>query len=271
VWDCTEGTISKETIDKLRHFALNKYRSEWSHIKVLSFTKAFVKYLTKVRLDTRYHAFGIFLDNPRKIKIRNNVTSRIVTKEDIQNVLSHISKTEMNGLLSSYRAKHYTAFVLLGAFTGQRSLSTISKLMVGQFREALKSGKPCIEVQSSQDKIKMQHYVPLHPKVIQAIKPLLDEREDDKPLFEYNSLVMWLKRQKISLTRISTHFILGDLRKFAEQYGDIIQWDQSNRAYIMTHGVSGIDWKHYKHPLPENVYEVYMKYWKDVSVFAKFH
>jgi hypothetical protein len=50
--------------------------------------------------------------------------------------------------------------------------------------------------------------------------------------------------------------------RFTEQYGDIIQWDQSNRAYIMTHGVSGIDWKHYKHPLPENVHDVYMKSWR---------
>jgi len=24
----------------------------------------------------------------------------------------------------------------------------------------------------------------------------------------------------------------------------------------MTHGVTGIDWKHYKHPLPENVFDV---------------
>jgi hypothetical protein len=29
--------------------------------------------------------------------------------------------------------------------------------------------------------------------------------------------------------------------------------DNVKRAYILTHGVSGIDWKHYKHPLPENV------------------
>jgi hypothetical protein len=41
-------------------------------------------------------------------------------------------------------------------------------------------------------------------------------------------------------------------------YGDIIQWDQPNRSYIMTHGVSGIEWKHYKHPLLENIYDVYM-------------
>ena len=62
------------------------------------------------------------------------------------------------------------------------------------------------------------------------------------------------------MTRINSHFVLGDLRKFTEQYGDIIKWDQSNRAYIMTHGVSGVDWRFYKHPLPENVYDVYIRY-----------
>ncbi|MGZ4864657.1 MAG: hypothetical protein ACXV39_08510 [Halobacteriota archaeon] len=62
------------------------------------------------------------------------------------------------------------------------------------------------------------------------------------------------------------HFRLGDLRKFTEQYGDIISWDQSNRAYILTHGVSGADWSHYKHPLPEHVYVRYMKSWGDVAL-----
>jgi len=84
-------------------------------------------------------------------------------------------------------------------------------------------------------------------------------------LFEYNSIVMWIKRQKIPLTQIVTHFILGDLWKFAEQYGDFIQWDQSNKNYILTHGVSGVDWRFYKHPRPQHVYDIYMKYWKDVD------
>jgi len=150
--------------------------------------------------------------------------------------------------------------VISAAFTGQRSLATIAQLKVGQFREALKSDKPGIEVLSSQDKIKMQHYVPLHPQVIQATEALICGRNDDRKMFEYNSLAMWIKRAKIPLSRITSHFTLGDLRKFSEQYGDIIQWDQSNRAYVMTHSVRGIDWKHYKHPLPENVYDVYMQY-----------
>ncbi|MGZ7138090.1 MAG: hypothetical protein ACXVI7_07810 [Halobacteriota archaeon] len=36
--------------------------------------------------------------------------------------------------------------------------------------------------------------------------------------------------------------------------------------YIMTHSVSGIDWTHYKHPLPEHVYDVYMRYWGGVTL-----
>jgi hypothetical protein len=80
---------------------------------------------------------------------------------------------------------------------------------------------------------------------------------------------MRVKRQKIFPKRMPTHFILGDLCNFAEQYGSVIQWDQSNRAYIITHGVSGIDWKHYKHPLPEQVYDMYMHYWKDVHFTDK--
>ncbi|MGZ4881581.1 MAG: hypothetical protein ACXV7G_11040, partial [Halobacteriota archaeon] len=58
------------------------------------------------------------------------------------------------------------------------------------------------------------------------------------------SIQMWVKRQQIPMSRFNGHFVLGDLRKFSEQYGDVIGWDQSNRAYILTHGVSGVDWSH---------------------------
>ena len=99
--------------------------------------------------------------------------------------------------------------------------------------------------------------------MIKAILPLVDGRMDDEPMFSHLLFERWAKLKKIRLMRSNFHFVLGDLRKFTEQFGDIIQWDQSNRSYIMTHGVGGIDWKHYKHPLPEHVYDVYMKYWRD--------
>jgi hypothetical protein len=263
-WDYTNGIINKHNLDTLRSNTLQKYQSEDARSKMLSFAVAFVKYLTKTRLDNRYHAFSIFLERPKTLKHRKRVTNRIITKQDIDNILAHIKTAESEGRLNMYRAQQYTAFIIFGAFTGQRSNATISKLTIKQFREALQLEKPVIHVTASQDKIKMEHYVPLHPQVVEALQPLLDRRCDDELMFAYNSLWMWIKRQKIPLSRISGHFVLGDLRKFAEQYGDIIQWEQSNRAYILTHGVSGVEWSHYKHPLPEYVFKVYMKYWNDV-------
>lgn len=216
LWNVTHGTISKKQMEILLKLVSNKHKSEDSIGKVINFAKAFLKYLTKTRLDTSYQAFAVFLDRPKTFKERKNVTSRIITKDDIKNVFTYIKKSEYNGRLRHDRALQYTAFLLFGAYTGQRSLATISKLTVGQFRHALKSEKPVLHVKPSQDKIRMEHYIPLHPKVIQAVQPLLDGREDDETMFSYNSFSMWVKREKIPLTRLSSHFVLGDLRKFAD-------------------------------------------------------
>jgi hypothetical protein len=196
------------------------------------------------------------------------ITSRIITHGDVENVLKHIKRAALEGRISGDRAFEYTAFILFSAHTGQRSMDTTATLTVAQFRDALVSEKPVLQVNASQDKMRYEHYVPLHQAVIDAITPLLRRRNNEK-IFAYNAVIQWFKREKIPLTRLPSHFVLGDLRKFAEQYGDIIQWDQSKRAYIMTHGVSGIDWKHYKHPLPENVYDVYMKYWANVDLHVE--
>jgi integrase len=262
-WYSTQGIISQKTLEQFFTTTLTKYKSNWSYSKQLAFAKAFLKYLTKIKLDSRYYAFEVFLDRPKTLKERKRVTSRIITKDDIQNILSYIAKSKHEGYISHQRALQYTAFTLFGAYTGQRSLATISKLTVGQFRDALKSEKPVLCVRSSQDKIRMEHYVPLHPQVVEVLRPLLDGRTDDETTFAYNSFNMWIKRQKIPLSRVASHFVLGDLRKFTEQYGDVLQWDHSNRAYVLTHGVSGVEWAHYRHPLPEYVYDVYMKYWRD--------
>lgn len=139
------------------------------------------------------------------------------------------------------------------------------KLIVGQLREALIAPKPVLRVESSQDKIRMEHYVPLHPQVIESMQPLLRGRPDAELMFRHGSFWMWAKRQKIPMSRINGHFVLRDLRKFAEQYGDVLQWDQSNRAYVLTHGVWGVEGSHYRNPVPETVYGIYMNAWEDVE------
>jgi hypothetical protein len=148
-------------------------------------------------------------------------------------------------------------------------MATMMKLTVGQLRESLRGAKPVLRVEPSQDKIRMEHYVPLHPQVVEAIAPLLDGRHDDELIFQHGSFWMWVKRQKIPMSQFKGHFVLDDLRKFCEQHGDAIGWDSSNRAYVLTHGVSGVSWSHYRNPLPETVYDMYMKYWADVQFVVK--
>jgi hypothetical protein len=265
-WLSTSGTICAKTISDLRVQTLAKYACESSKSKVLTFAVAFLKYLAKIHLDVRYRSFELFLERPRRIKVRKNVTNRIVTKEDIERVLDHIHRAECRGSINRARAEQYTAFTVFGALTGQRSMATMMTLTVGQLRESLKAPKPVLRVEPSQDKIRMEHYVPLHPQVLETIRPLLTGRRNDELVFRHGSFWMWVKRQKIPMSRFDGHFVLGDLRKFCEQQGDVIGWDQSNRAYIMTHGVSGVDWRHYKHPLPDNIYDIYMKSWEEVNL-----
>jgi hypothetical protein len=148
---------------------------------------------------------------PKVVKARKRVTNRIITKKDVETVLSHIKTTKTKGHINRERALNYTAFVLFGAYTGQQSLATMSKLTVGQFREALQSKKPVLHIKSSQDKIRMEHYVPLHPRVIDVVRPFVETRSDDDLMFEYEGFIQWMKRQKIPLSRISGHFVLGDL------------------------------------------------------------
>jgi len=38
-----------------------------------------------------------------------------------------------------------------------------------------------------------------------------------------------------------------------------------------THGVSRVEWVHYRHPLPENVFDIHMRYWSDVEFSPEKH
>jgi len=265
-WNTTKGVINKPRIEAFREYVLTKYTGVYSKRKMLNFAKAFLHYLTKTRLDTRYKEFDLFLEMPKAVKESKRITERIVTTEDIKNVFSAIKEGGLNREFTTRQQQNYKALVLFGAYTGQRPYATIRKLTVGQFRAALQRDPPVLDVLPQQDKIRMQHYVPLHPSVVEAVTPLLDgrNRKDDTRIFAHEYFDKWARRKKIPLTH-GKHFVCGDLRKFAEQHGDTIQWEQSNRAYILTHGVSGVDWRFYKHPLPDSVYDIYMKYWADVS------
>ncbi len=272
LWQSTKGEISHQTVTGLRTFVLDKYQSRDSHSKVLSFAVGFLNFLAQTKIDPSYLSFRLFLERPKTIKVKKALTERIVTREDIETVFQRIAAKEENGTDPS-KIRNYRAFTLLASYTGLRP-STIQRLTVGQFRTALNEEKPVLHVLAEQEKNRVEHYVPLHPVVIGAIREVLardfDENDDAKPFFMFHSFEKWLERQRIPLPRVrdpsKAHLWLSDFRKFAEQFGDVIGWDATNRKYVLAHGMTGVDWEHYKHPLPEGVYDTYMLYWRDVDL-----
>jgi integrase len=252
----------------MRAFLFSKYDDYYAQSKVLNFTKGFLKYQSKLTFDQRYLAFDMFLEKPKVRKVQKRMTSRVVTKDDIEHILSAVKQSVQQGSIDEAHARQFTAIVLFGAYTGQRPYSTIAQLRVEQLTEALQLDLPVVHVEAAQDKIRMSHFVPLHPRVVEVAKSLCKGRVGEAPMFMLESFRKWAQNQKIPLTQCKNHFVTSDLRKFAEQWGDVITWNESNRAYILTHGVRGVEWSNYRHPLPEHVYDIYMRFWADVNFQA---
>ncbi len=92
-WNATKGIISKERCDPLREHLSERYADVYAPRKVMNFATAFLRYLAKTHFDSRYQAFGLFLELPKGLKARKHVTRRIVTKEDVENILLAIGQS----------------------------------------------------------------------------------------------------------------------------------------------------------------------------------
>jgi integrase len=273
LWECTHGDVSEKTMTALKEFTLEKYSSKWAHQKVLGFATAYLAFLAKTRTDPRYRSFDVYLELPKAVKVRKMMTGRIVRREDIFEVLSRIDAAKSEEKLEPAKARNYRAFSLLASYTGLRP-STIQRLTVGQIRTAVKETKPALHVLAEQEKNRVEHWVPLHKIVVDAVKDVLTndfgDKDDAKPFFMYNSFDNWLRRHRIPLPHVldpsKAHLWLSDFRKFAEQFGDIISWDTTNRKYVLAHGMTGLEWEHYKAPQREDVYDKYIEAWKNIDL-----
>ena len=86
-WNATKGIVSISTLKNLHNHIIKKYRGADAKRKVLQFARAFLRYMSSISFDQRYAAFDLFLQLPRSVKEQKRVTNRIVTKEDVENVL----------------------------------------------------------------------------------------------------------------------------------------------------------------------------------------
>ncbi|WP_292346439.1 MULTISPECIES: hypothetical protein [unclassified Methanoregula] len=143
---------------------------------------------------------------------------------------------------------------------------TTERFTVGQFKQALSQNPLVLKVLASQDKIRMEHLVPLHPELVPYLKRVIEKKKDEERVFNLNSLQMWFKRNPQSMIHTKGKLNAMDLRKFFEQKSDELGFADANKNFIMSHGVSSINWTSYKQFLPENVYKRYMDCWGSVEI-----
>ncbi len=261
LWEKTKGELSTSSLSGLRDSVLDSFKSRGSWSKVFGFIVAFLKYLSKVNFDQRYRHLEVHLELPKAIRAVKLLTSRIITIEDIQNTIKAIDDSKD---LTFEKKLNYKCMVMFLAYSGQRVL-TGAQITVSQFKEALRHAPPVLTVEAHQDKIRLQHYVPIHPDVIPVLQEVIEGKREDEIAFDYNGLMRWLRENPVPLIRINGKIELKDLRKAFEQISDEIGFTDANKNFIMSHGVSSINWQSYKQFLPENVYKRYMECWGKVS------
>ena len=146
-----------------------------------------------------------------------DVTSRIVTKEDVENVLLAIRKAYEDEEIDQQHYLNYRVRAVRRIYRAEAPIN--DSAIVGsaslEMRSVRKSRGP--DILPNQDKIRMQHYCPLHQQVVEGVTPLLEGRLDNELMFKQLSFERWLRQQKVPLMHCSPVFLPGDLRKVCEQ------------------------------------------------------
>jgi len=262
LWDISQGRITPRILNDYTDYYMAKSKSQDMRDKFYNYAKAFLKYLFKTRMDTNILTLIAIFEKPKYQRERKLLTSRIIVQEDIEKAIAAIDNDP--ALPAHLKLRYKTTLAFL-AYSGQRP-QTAGKLTVSQFKEALSREPFVLTVKASQDKIRMEHYVPLHPMLIELIQPLMSNMKDSDNLFTYQGLSVWLKKHPVALSRIQGKLESKDVRKFFEQKSDEIGFTDANKNFIMSHGVSSINWTSYKQYLPENVYKKYLEYWGSVVI-----
>jgi hypothetical protein len=257
----SQGSLNKARLIDYAQHLFHKYPSYSTRHKHFIYIRNFITHLSRTRDDPFIASLLVYFEMPKVRREVKLLTSRIITQDDVSNALRVVEKSTLPALTK----QNYCCAILFLAYSGQRVI-TACRITVGQFRDALDQSPSVLTIHANQDKIRLEHYAPLHPLIVPFIIDAIEGRSSDECLFSYEGLKQWLSRNPVPLSQIKGNLQLKDLRKFFEQKSDEIGFNDANKNFIMSHGVSSINWTSYKQFLPENVYKTYIKYWGCVEI-----
>ncbi|RLI78131.1 hypothetical protein DRP05_08240 [Archaeoglobales archaeon] len=257
--------------------------------KYYTYTRSFLEYLYKITGNPFARDLKDVLDRPQRPSKKINPI--LLREVDVQNVVlafynlpkdPHVPKVR-----HSYAKIKYIANVLLAAYTGQRPDATISKLTFQDLEKALSRDPPFLWIPEEKDKESFPHWVPLHPVVVEWLKPVIELRDlspskpRNKIVFPYSSMKKMFDKINVKAIHTGRKITYSHLRKFFEQMCNnvlVVQLPDGRmvpaihpglRDYIMAHNTGSLDVQSYDGKLPVEIYEQYIAAWKDVNLIPK--
>jgi integrase len=168
----------------------------------------FVKYLAQERDDPVLASLLMYFRIPKTRRERKMMTTRIIVSEDMTRAIEKINRSRA---LTPNRKLRHMAFLLFLAFSGQRPYAA-DRITAGQFRKALSQNPPVLKVEARQDKIKMEHWVPIHPVLVPYLTKLIDKLKDDEKVFSLEGLKTWFYKHPLSMKNTEGNLRVMDMR-----------------------------------------------------------
>lgn len=258
VWSITEGIITTDTLDSLADYTLSTYRGQ-SIKKVFMYTRNFLKTMAKVHFDdNRWVNYHTYFEKPRTTEPIELPDPVYV--DDINRLIDRFKSRYTDGIIDEGRYYQHVGYALFVALSGQRGENS-ALLRVEQFQRALELDQPMIVVEARQDKNSIEHLAPIHPVIVPLIERLIDGKDSHEALFNYGVYTRFVAAHSDVMLSTGTKFTLKYCRKFFQQHADESGLNDLYRRYVMTHGTSDVEFRHYQNVSrnPEALYDDYMR------------
>ncbi len=270
----TKGKLNRRTLIDFQNWYMSTYDSFDVLRKYYTYTRAFLEYVYKTTGNPLARDLKDILDKPERPSKKINPI--IIREGDVRNVIKAIYNTPRDPHVSVERHVYskikFIAAILLAAYTGQRPDATIDKLDFKDLEEALSRDPPILWIPEEKDKERFPHWVPLHPIVVEWLKPVLKFRhvQPQAPkdsVFPYNSVRKLFTQIDIKAIHTGRKITYSHLRKFFEQMcNNVLMVHPGLRDYIMAHNTGSLDVQSYDGKLPSEIYEQYMVAWGKVNL-----
>ncbi len=261
----TKGRLTRQNLMGFQNWYKTTYEYE-AQCKFHDNTRNFLEWLSKRTGNEEFRKLKEILERPQRNSKKLNPI--IIREPDILSLVKTIWESDF----TPYLKLKIISAILFSAYTGQRPDATTGKLTYEEFENALNRNPPMLWIPEEKDKENFPHWVPLHPVVVEWLKPVIglrDHSQSDR-IYPYDLIRKVFDKLNIKAIHTGRKITYSHLRKFFEQMcNNVLMVHPGLRDYIMAHNTGSLDVQSYDGKLPSEIYQQYMEKWGKVNLVPK--